>query len=534
MPFSTYMQSEIGHAEIEPCGELEAGSYVALQLTYTAGHFGIDDTGAIKISWRTASDAAKPQFSEPRGADYSTAFASNGATLAIEVNRNNLRPWVNTLLIRVARGFLRAGDRIVVTLGDRSQGAPGYPPADRLRARVLFQDLRRRVLDLRLRRAAAIAQDPAGARAGRPLEGDPADAPARGRAVPARAGGRGPLGQPDRARRGPPHLRADRPVEGLPEPVSVRGGRRPGRDRRAAGREPGRSAHRAARCGRRAAGTLQPACGSSPTRRSCPIGAICTARATRPSAPTARPTTSPSRATRPSSTSSATRATTFRSTTAFWAEINRLAREYDRPGEMVALPGYEWSGNTGMGGDRNVFFHERGAPDPPLVERPARARRRQRRPHGGRAVRGAGRRGRGGDRPCRRALRRPRGRPRRPPRARGRGPFLLGHLRVALARRLPARPPGRPRLPQRRPQGAPGRRLSRRLDLRRDRRADLLSDAAARSCRRCSDPAPAPLLRHHRHAPASRRPGALCRRRRAVRGRSRSSAGPPARRSSRR
>jgi hypothetical protein len=45
---------------------------------------------------------------------------------------------------------------------------------------------------------------------------------------------------------------------------------------------------------------------------------------------------------------------------AFWAEINRLAAEYDRPGEMVALPGYEWSGNTGLGGDRNVFFATEG------------------------------------------------------------------------------------------------------------------------------------------------------------------------------
>ena len=33
---------------------------------------------------------------------------------------------------------------------------------------------------------------------------------------------------------------------------------------------------------------------------------------------------------------------------AAWAEINRLAAE---PGEVVALPAYERSGNTGMGGD---------------------------------------------------------------------------------------------------------------------------------------------------------------------------------------
>ena len=26
------------------------------------------------------------------------------------------------------------------------------------------------------------------------------------------------------------------------------------------------------------------------------------------------------------------------------------------------MPGYEWSGNTGMGGDRNVFFAREGRP----------------------------------------------------------------------------------------------------------------------------------------------------------------------------
>ncbi len=46
----------------------------------------------------------------------------------------------------------------------------------------------------------------------------------------------------------------------------------------------------------------------------------------------------------------------------FWAEVNRLAKAFDRPGELVAVPGYEWSGNTGMGGDRNVFFAREGRP----------------------------------------------------------------------------------------------------------------------------------------------------------------------------
>ena len=46
----------------------------------------------------------------------------------------------------------------------------------------------------------------------------------------------------------------------------------------------------------------------------------------------------------------------FQITDAFWSELNRLTATYDQPGTYVALPGYEWSGNTSLGGDRNVYF----------------------------------------------------------------------------------------------------------------------------------------------------------------------------------
>ena len=50
----------------------------------------------------------------------------------------------------------------------------------------------------------------------------------------------------------------------------------------------------------------------------------------------------------------------FQITDAFWQELNRLTAAYDEPGKFVCLPGYEWSGNTGMGGDRNVFYRREG------------------------------------------------------------------------------------------------------------------------------------------------------------------------------
>src|SRR5262245_59176007 len=73
----------------------------------------------------SASDMAKPQFSEPSAPNYTTIEASNGARLEYWVDRLNVRPWVNTLLIRVGRGFLRAGDTLTVRFGDGRQGSPG-------------------------------------------------------------------------------------------------------------------------------------------------------------------------------------------------------------------------------------------------------------------------------------------------------------------------------------------------------------------------------------------------------------------------
>src|ERR1700726_2303716 len=126
MPFSTYLPEHMGSISLAPAGPFVAGSHAELTLTYTAGTFGIDDTGMVKISWRTTSDMSKPQFDKPAAANYTTVEASNGAKLEYWFDRLNIRPWANTILIRVGRGYLREGDTITVRIGDRRQGSPGY------------------------------------------------------------------------------------------------------------------------------------------------------------------------------------------------------------------------------------------------------------------------------------------------------------------------------------------------------------------------------------------------------------------------
>ena len=126
MPHSTYLPHKMGSATVSPSGRFEAGSYEEFTVTYTAGYFGIDDTGSIKVVHRFASDMGRPQFDQPDAPNYTTVEASNGAVLHVEYDpKRNIRPWDKTLYIKVVRGFLREGDRIVIRFGDRRQGSPG-------------------------------------------------------------------------------------------------------------------------------------------------------------------------------------------------------------------------------------------------------------------------------------------------------------------------------------------------------------------------------------------------------------------------
>ena len=155
----------------------------------------------------------------------------------------------------------------------------------------------------------------AGARAGRALEGDPALARGRRRAVPARDRRRGHVGQSDRrcghgarARRRRARCAACR------SSVAIKRGDGPRVIENLVADTAGDVDLRVmAETARSLRAPIR--CAWSRARRCGATGATCTARAARPSARLRRKTISATRATRRSSTSSATRATTSRSPT---------------------------------------------------------------------------------------------------------------------------------------------------------------------------------------------------------------------------
>ena len=115
-----------GNVSLSPEGAFEARSLQTFALTYTAGRFGLDDTGSIKIVHRYSNDWGWLQTEDPTGVNYVSAQASNGSRLQlIYENGGEQRPWYRSLTIVVRGDGLYEGDTITVLFGDRSGGSPG-------------------------------------------------------------------------------------------------------------------------------------------------------------------------------------------------------------------------------------------------------------------------------------------------------------------------------------------------------------------------------------------------------------------------
>jgi hypothetical protein len=361
MPFSTYLTEHMGSATLSPPGPFIAGSHVELTLTYTAGTFGIDDTGIVKISWRTTSDMGKPQFTDPSAANYTTVEASNGAKLDVWFDRLNIRPWANTILIRIGRGYLRQGDTLTVRLGDRRKGSPGYRLQTNCEERF---ELKTCVDAFAAYEFCELPQQPAF-----DLVPGPAN---RWKAIwPSLAVAGEPFrlaivaedlwGNPTDKTDQRPALVPSRPIRGLPERVAFMPDRgpvviesltadAPGDMDLCLLSETGEELGRANPLRVVAAAPLRRYWGDLHGQSGETIGSGRAETYFRYARDKAFVDIV------------GHQGNDFQISDAFWAELNRLTASFDVPGRFVCVPGYEWSGNTGMGGDRNIFFRHEGRP----------------------------------------------------------------------------------------------------------------------------------------------------------------------------
>ena len=181
MPYSDYRPDLMGSATLTPSGSFEAGSMQSFTLVYTAGAFGVDDTGSIKIGFRFATDFGPVQFTDPKGQGYTTVEASNGATLEAKWEfKRNIRPWSRSLYIGVVKDFLSARRHHHHPLRRPPAGIARHPPADLLRERIRVPRAGRSDRHLRLRGDPREPEDRDRAGARRALARGAADHGARG------------------------------------------------------------------------------------------------------------------------------------------------------------------------------------------------------------------------------------------------------------------------------------------------------------------------------------------------------------------
>lgn len=354
MPYSTYRPDLMGSAVLEGPDRLEAGSMQELVLTYTCGAFGIDDTGSIKIGFRFATDMGSVQFDDPAAAGFTTAQASNGAPLQLKWEfKRNIRPWSRSLYVAVSGDYLSPGDTITIRFGDRRQGSPG----------IRMQTYCESAFEFRVFVDAIATYDYVA------LPASPSVAIVPGPPVHwkallptlVRTGEPFWLGLKGEDRwRNPAILagrrfsiRSDPAIAGLPEFAIAESDARAIRLEGLRLAEPGEQAVEIEIDGE--------------VVRTNPVRAVAASAFIHAWGDT-HGQSNETLGTNPIAEYFAFgrdlafldvighQGNDFQITDEFWAELNETTRAFDEPGRFVCIPGYEWSANTAVGGDRNVHF----------------------------------------------------------------------------------------------------------------------------------------------------------------------------------
>ncbi|SVB18776.1 uncharacterized protein METZ01_LOCUS171630, partial [marine metagenome] len=320
----------------------------------------LDDTGAIRVVFRAMGDGQPLQVSDPAAANYVTASTSTGIPLAVEYRSRGVsaRPRWKSLTVTVNGGYLCEGDVITIVFGDTSGGSPGMRVQTMADGGFEFK----------------VLADVCAVGHFVPIPDTPTVAIVPGPPVIWKAvlptlrrpGERFRFGLKAEDRWGNPTDRAtghfvfetSLPVDGLPDTFDYRPGEKaisfdglsvsnPGVLRITVCDRSGAVAAeshplviREGRCGGYW-GDMHGQSGES-------VG-ITTSRQYFDFA-------------RNKAFLDATghQANDFQINNAFWAYLNELSAEYNEEGVFVTLPGYEWSGNTAVGGDRNVYFRSEG------------------------------------------------------------------------------------------------------------------------------------------------------------------------------
>jgi Protein of unknown function (DUF3604) len=347
--------ARVTNASRAPC---EVRSWQEISLTLIVGRFGFDDTGGFRVSLRFTYDGGALQSHDPRAANYISARSSTGVRIAVHCENHGFRPWDKAVRFEVVGGALKPGDEVYVTFGDRSQGSPGFriqtfcESAFELRVSVdpcatgFFVPLEDRIM---------IPVVPA-----RPLRWKVINPTARcvGAAIGVGIVGEDIWGNASDAVSGPLVLLSSGPVSIPPERIDWEAG---ARSRRIERRLDVPGTYRF---------SLQDGVGTT-LAEGAPLiisdneptfwadlhgqsGETVGINSIEEYFTFARDIAFVD--------ACAHQANDFQIKDAFWDKINATTRAFNVEGRFVTFPGYEWSANTAVGGDHNVFFRDEGRP----------------------------------------------------------------------------------------------------------------------------------------------------------------------------
>ncbi|MCJ7701293.1 MAG: DUF3604 domain-containing protein [Anaerolineales bacterium] len=326
-------QISLGKATIQPDRPVVAGSYATVIFTFTAGH-PVDDSGYVKIAFRTVGDFGKPQFDNPSAPNYCSILTNGDCRIEPRWDpKGHTRPWSQAIYLKIRGGFLNKGEEIILTFGDTSGGSAGWQmqsfcersfefktlvdPIATYRFKELTDSPTLRIVPGEPARAVCVASSQVKANQEfyyyLKLEdrwGNPTAKPKI-------------LKHPGFTEAGVRTITSkDEPTDlsAQSNPIEILEGDVPLRSFWA-------DFH----------GQTEETVGTNAiddyfvfARDYAFLDIV------------------------------AHQGNDFQITDEFWGEINRVTKAYYQPGAFVTFPGYEWSGNTPLGGDRNVFFAAEG------------------------------------------------------------------------------------------------------------------------------------------------------------------------------
>ena len=123
----------IGSAQLEGPKVVEVLTHQTWTLVYTAGKAGVAAGGGVRIAMRHVVRWSPPQTKSPKAVGYLTVKTPEGVTAKVDVGYGIGRsrffreyfPWQNVVEVALPDRPLRPGQTIRVTYGDRTGGSPG-------------------------------------------------------------------------------------------------------------------------------------------------------------------------------------------------------------------------------------------------------------------------------------------------------------------------------------------------------------------------------------------------------------------------